>query len=75
MTEIQRLLARVRSHALRQTGLVWATNGAAVETVGALVFEVASRKWPVDPAWPVPALCAVVGLTVGLAGWLRGWPS
>jgi len=55
--------------------MVWATNGAAVAAVGALVFEVVSRRWPVDPAWPVLVLCAAVGLAVALAGWLRGWPS
>jgi chemotaxis protein histidine kinase CheA len=75
MTEIQGLLARVRSHVLRRNGMVWATNGAAVAAVAALAFEVASREWPVDPAWPVLTLCAAAGLAVALAGWLRGWPT
>src|SRR5438309_7077581 len=75
MTEIRALLARVRSRQLRQSGVVWATNGAAVAAVGALVFEVVSRYWPVDPAWPVLMACLGAGLAVALAGWLRGWPS
>jgi hypothetical protein len=75
MIEVRALLARVRSRVLRQTALVWATNGAAVAAVGALVFEVVSRSWPVDPAWPVLLACVGAGLAVALAGWLRGWPS
>jgi hypothetical protein len=75
MTEIRGLLIRVRSRVLRQSGLVWATNGAVVTTVAGLVFEAVSRRWPVDPAWPVLAACALAGIAVALAGWLRGWPS
>src|SRR2546425_3038779 len=75
MIEVRALLARVRSRVLRQTAAVWATNGAAVAAVGALAFEVVSRSWPVDPAWPALLACVAAGLVVALAGWLRGWPS
>jgi hypothetical protein len=75
MTEIRRLLVQVRARVLRQSGLVWATNGAVVTAVAGLVFEAVSRRWPVDPAWPLLAGCAIAGLAVAVAGWLRGWPS
>ncbi|MBO0686988.1 MAG: hypothetical protein J2P45_27885, partial [Candidatus Dormibacteraeota bacterium] len=75
MNEVRSLLAGVRSRVLRQRGLLWAANGAALAAVAALAFEVLSRWWPVDPAWPVGVACVAVGLAVALAGWVRGWPS
>jgi hypothetical protein len=74
VTEIGALLARVRSRLLRRRGLVWAANGAGLAAVMALAFEVLSRWWPVDPAWPVGLAC-LAGLAVGLTGWIRRWPS
>jgi hypothetical protein len=75
VTEIGALLARVRLRLLRRRGLVWAANGAALAAILALAFEVLSRWWPVDPAWPVGLACLAVGLAVGLTGWIRRWPS
>src|SRR5256885_15040437 len=75
MTEVRLLLARVRFRVLRQNAVVWASNGAVVAAVGALVFELTSRRWPVDPAWPVLVLCVAAGGAIAPTGWLRGWPS
>src|SRR2546421_4735956 len=75
MTEARLLLARVRFRVLRQNAVVWASNGAVVAAVGAVVFELTSRRWPVDPAWPVLVLCVAAGVAIALTGWLRGWPS
>src|SRR5579875_835887 len=75
MNQIRGLLRRVRHRLVRDRALGWGIQGTALAALLALGFEALQRRWPVDPAWPGLAACAGIGLGVGLAGWLRAWPS
>jgi hypothetical protein len=75
VNEIERFLARFRSRLLRERALVWGARGAALGALTALAFEIATRRWPVDPTWPALGICALAGLVLGIAGWVRSLPS
>ena len=72
MTGVERFLKRARSRVVGDRALNWGARGLAA---GALAAELAFRRFPVDPAWPVLAGCVFAGLLFGLVGWLRAWPS
>jgi len=72
---VDRFLQRARSRVLGDRALNWAARGLAAGALAAAASEVAFRRFPVDPAWPVLAGCALAGILFALVGWLRAWPS
>jgi hypothetical protein len=58
-----------------EEALRWSANGAALAAVGALASEIAFRRWPLDPQWPLLAFWVLIGAVVATVGWRRAWPS
>jgi hypothetical protein len=72
---VRKLLGQVRSRMVGEEALRWSANGAALAAVGALASEIAFRRWPLDPQWPLLAFWVLIGVVVATAGWRRAWPS
>ena len=59
MKSLDRFLRRARRRLLRREGVRWGARGLAAFALLALAVEVAGRRYPVDPAWPVLAASAI----------------
>lgn len=75
MNAVRKLLGQVRSRMVGEEALRWSANGAALAALGALVSEIAFRRWPLDPQWPLLAFWVLTGAVVATVGWRRAWPS
>jgi hypothetical protein len=72
---VRKLLGQVRSRMVGEEALRWSANGAALAAIGALASEIAFRRWPLDPQWPLLAFWVLIGAVVAIVGWRRAWPS
>jgi hypothetical protein len=75
MENVERFLRRARLLVVRRRAVTWGVRGLAAGAVAALAFELVQRRYPVDPAWPALAGCAVLAIVVAAGGWARAWPS
>ena len=75
MENVERFLRRARLLVIRRRAVMWGVRGLAAGVVAALAFEVVQRRYPIDPAWPALAGCAVLAIVVAAGGWARAWPS
>jgi hypothetical protein len=72
---VERFLRRARLLVVRRRALTWGIRGLAAGAVAALAFELVQRRYPVEPAWPALAGCAVLAIVVAAGGWAHAWPS
>jgi hypothetical protein len=75
MNPVRKLLGQVRSRMVGEEALRWSASGAALAALGALASEMAFRRWPLDPQWPLLAFWVLAGVVVATVGWRRAWPS
>jgi hypothetical protein len=58
-----------------EEALRWSAYGATLAALGALASEIAFRRWPLDPQWPLLVFWVLAGGVVAIVGWRRAWPS